>query len=111
MNFKYVLFLLLILLFYFYSCGNKSENNNNSLIVSKPDSSGLNSENLKNIYRYYNGTKDKFKIWIVDGAKVRKQIFNEFIYGGNSERYPFIPEDEIWIDTLASSMSLKHSFL
>lgn len=103
MNSKYVLYLLLIPIFYFYSCGNKIDNNNNSLTISKPDSSGINFANLKSIYRYYNGSKDKFKIWIVDGAKIRKDIFNEFLYGGNSERYPFIPEDEIWIDNSISS--------
>ena len=55
------------------------------------------------IYRYYCGEKDGFKIWIVDGARIRKEISNEFIYGGNPERYTFIPGNEIWIDNSVSS--------
>jgi hypothetical protein len=49
------------------------------------------------------GEKDGFKIWIVDGAVIRKNIFNEFIYGGNDRRYTFVPEGEIWIDNSVSS--------
>jgi hypothetical protein len=56
-----------------------------------------------NIYRYYCGEKDSFKIWIVDGALIRKNIFNEFVYGGNDERYPFVPLNEIWIDNSISA--------
>lgn len=57
----------------------------------------------QSVYRYYFGEKDGFKVWIVDGALVRKNIFNEFIYGGNDERYPFVPLNEIWIDNSISS--------
>lgn len=55
------------------------------------------------VYRYYIGEKDGLKIWIVDGSAIRKNIFNEFIYGGNDERYPFVPLNEIWIDNSISS--------
>ena len=57
----------------------------------------------QSVYRYYWGEKDGFKIWIVDGALIRKDIFNEFIFGGNDERYPFVPLNEIWIDNSISS--------
>ena len=57
----------------------------------------------QSIYRYFWGEKDGFKVWIVDGALIRKNIFNEFIYGGNDERYPFVPLKEIWIDNSISS--------
>lgn len=66
----------------------------------KPDSSEQNNER---IYRYFWGEKDGFKIWIVDGAHVRKDFFSEFLYGGNNERYPFVPDREIWIDNSVSS--------
>jgi hypothetical protein len=55
------------------------------------------------VYRYSCGEKDGFKIWIVDGAKVRREIFNEYLYGGNPERYTFVPDDEIWIDNSISA--------
>ena len=55
------------------------------------------------IYRYYCGEKDGFKIWIVDGPLVRRKIFDEFLYGGNPERYTFVPEGEIWIDNSISA--------
>jgi len=50
-----------------------------------------------NFYRYYWGEKNGFKVWIIDGALIREKMFNEFLYGGNEERYPFVPEGEIWI--------------
>lgn len=58
---------------------------------------------LPGVYRYYCGEKDGYKIWIVDGASVRREIFNEFLYGGNPERYTFVPEGEIWIDNSISA--------
>lgn len=51
-----------------------------------------------NIYRYYCGKRNNFEVWIVDGVMIRKNIFNEFVYGGNEQRYPFVPQGEIWID-------------
>lgn len=53
------------------------------------------------------GEKDGYKIWIVDGASVRRDIFNEFLYGGNPQRYTFIPNDEIWIDNSISAEEYK----
>jgi hypothetical protein len=66
----------------------------------------------KSVYRAYFGEKNGYKVWIVDGAKIREEIFNEFIYGGNPQRYPFVPEGEIWIDNSISaeeySTTLSH---
>lgn len=50
------------------------------------------------IYRVPCGEKENKKIWIVDGLIIRREIYPEFLYGGNNERYPFIPKNEIWID-------------
>ncbi len=61
-----------------------------------------NSLDLKRLYGFYNGEYKGFKVWIVDGNYIRREIFNEFIYGGNDERYTFIPESEIWIDNSVS---------
>ena len=67
---------------------------------------------VKGVYRYYWGDKNGYKIWIVDGYKVRHKIFDEFLYGGNEQRYPFNPKGEIWIDNAVSceefEMTLAH---
>ncbi|HNY02592.1 MAG TPA: hypothetical protein PKG48_08395, partial [Bacteroidales bacterium] len=39
-----------------------------------------------------------YRVWIIDGNAVRRDIYNEFLYGGNEQRYPFVPKGEIWID-------------
>jgi hypothetical protein len=59
--------------------------------------------NQNDIYRYYYGVRESFKIWIVDGAFIRKNILSEFNYGGNSQRYTFVPDSEIWIDNSISA--------
>jgi hypothetical protein len=57
---------------------------------------------IGNVYRYYEGKKDNYDIWIVDGNQVRLKIFSSFLYGGNEQRYPFNPKGEIWIDNAIS---------
>ncbi|HNX65300.1 MAG TPA: hypothetical protein PKH02_00380 [Bacteroidales bacterium] len=54
------------------------------------------------LYRYYCGEKNNYKIWIVDGNRVRQCIYKEFLYGGNEQRYLFNPRGEIWIDNAIS---------
>ncbi|MFA4960500.1 MAG: hypothetical protein WC548_02445 [Candidatus Pacearchaeota archaeon] len=39
-----------------------------------------------------------FKVWIVDGNYVRKNIDEEFTNYGQHSRFNFIPENEFWID-------------
>jgi hypothetical protein len=55
------------------------------------------------IYRYFWGEKAGYKIWIIDGNRVRQKIYKEWLYGGNEQRYVFNPEGEIWIDNDISS--------
>jgi hypothetical protein len=57
-----------------------------------------NFPDIKRLYGFYNGEYKGFKVWTVDGNYIRREIYNEFIYGGNDERYTFVPESEIWID-------------
>jgi hypothetical protein len=38
------------------------------------------------------------KIWIVNGELVRSALFIEFTEGGHDKVYPFVPENEIWLD-------------
>lgn len=61
------------------------------------------------LYRFYCGEREGFNIWIVDGEFVRKYYFDEFIYGGNGERYTFIPTDEIWIDNGISAAEFEYT--
>src|SRR5437773_5538664 len=100
-NNQKIIFLLILVSILLYSCAKLEDNKNRNTSVTSPDS--IKNSVTKDIYRYFIGSKDKFKIWIVDGTKIRQLVFNEFIYGGNSERYPFILEDEIWIDNYISS--------
>jgi hypothetical protein len=60
------------------------------------------SETVPDIYRCYTGQKNGFDVWIIDGYKVRQKIYKEFLYGGNGQRYCYIPPKEIWIDNAIS---------
>ncbi len=42
--------------------------------------------------------RGRIAIWIVDGSYVRGHIDEEFTNFGQHYRFPFIPEDEFWID-------------
>ena len=64
---------------------------------------------VKNVYRVYAGHKEGKDVWIVDGLIVRRYIFNEFLYGGNNERYTFVPRNEIWIDNAISAEEYKYT--
>ena len=48
--------------------------------------------------------KSGLKIYVVDGQAIRDQYDVEFIQGGHSLHYDFIPKKEIWIDV---NVSLK----
>jgi hypothetical protein len=58
---------------------------------------------VDHIYRYLWGGKENYKIWIIDGNRVREKIYKEWLYGGNEQRYTFNPKGEIWIDNDISS--------
>jgi len=66
---------------------------------------------VENVYRNYYGERDSFKVWIVDGGVIREKIFGEFIYGGNDERYTFIPKLEIWIDNSISAKEFETTLI
>jgi hypothetical protein len=71
-----------------------------------------NQNSVDGIYRYYWGEKEGYKIWFVDGNRVRLKLYREFLYGGNEQRYLFNPKGEIWIDNAVSceefEMTLAH---
>ena len=42
--------------------------------------------------------RGSFRIWIVDGSYIRGHIDEEFTNFGQHFRFPFIPENELWLD-------------
>lgn len=70
------------------------------------------NSSVKDVYRYYWGDKEGYKVWFVDGNQVRLRLYREFLYGGNEQRYLFNPKGEIWIDNAVSceefEMTLAH---
>ena len=43
------------------------------------------------------------KIWVVDGTYIRGNIDEEFTNYGQHYRFPYIPENELWLDREATS--------
>ena len=39
-----------------------------------------------------------FKVFLVDGPKIRHTLDMDFTTGGNAGRYKYVPEGEIWVD-------------
>ena len=50
------------------------------------------------VYRVNCGEQNGCRVWIVDGAVVRRAIDPEFLFGGNGQRYLYVPPREIWVD-------------
>jgi len=48
-----------------------------------------------------------FKIWIVDGSYIRGKIDEEFTNFGQHYRFPYIPENEFWLDQEAANDEQK----
>ena len=66
---------------------------------------------LEGIYRLKVGKRKGFDVWIVDGAKVRRELYTDFLFGGNDGRYKFIPKGEIWIDNSISVEEAEFTIL
>jgi hypothetical protein len=64
---------------------------------------------LSGIYRIYLGSREKQKIWIVDGEKVAMELYSEFIMGGNDQRYRFNPPNDVWIDNRIGIEELEYT--
>lgn len=60
-------------------------------------------DDIPGVYRVYMGKIDSLSIYIVDGETVRREIYPDFIFGGNELRYTFVPHNEIWIDNSVSN--------
>lgn len=64
---------------------------------------------VKGVYRLMSGRANGMDICIVDGPFVRRNIYHEFLYGGNDERYLFVPRGEIWIDNSISAEEYRYT--
>ncbi len=64
---------------------------------------------VNGVYRILIENKDGMKIWIVDGLVIRREIFAEFVYGGNPAPYLFVPKNEIWIDHAISVEEFEYT--
>ncbi len=116
---KFLSILLVFFFFNFFQFGNSKRCISSSLPVScfqteqnwnAPDSLQKDGERIiHNVYRVPLGEKNGNKIWIVDGLVIRREIFCEFLYGGNDERYIFVPMNEIWIDHAITAEEYKYT--
>src|SRR5450759_3138456 len=61
------------------------------------------------VYRMHIGVRDGFDIWIVDGGTVRREIYPEFLFGGNPQRYLFVPRREIWVDNAVAAEEFAYT--
>jgi hypothetical protein len=56
------------------------------------------TESFKPPYLEKDDTRGDYQVWIVDGAFIRGHIDEEFTNFGQHYRYPYIPQNEFWID-------------
>jgi len=61
----------------------------------------------KKIYLKKLGQRGGIDIWRVDGSLIRKELDREFTNFGQHYRFPFIPEDEFWLDKEAKPNERK----
>jgi hypothetical protein len=80
-----------------------------NLITIYPGFAQTKSNEISGIYRFINEKIEGYQICIVDGSLIRQEIYPEFLYGGNEQRYLFIPKNEIWIDNAISVEEYKYT--
>ena len=59
--------------------------------------------NKKNFYLKKIDQRGHIEVWLVDGKKVRRDVNEEFTNFGQHFHFPFIPENEFWLDNEATS--------
>lgn len=66
------------------------------------------------LWKTVQGKAGPVQVWIVNGLMVRNTTKTDFVEGGHAYVYPFMPEDEIWIEDQVSeeerSFVLLHEF-
>ncbi len=64
---------------------------------------------LENFYRVLLGKREGQNVWIVDGAKVMRELYPAFVMGGNDQRYRFNPTGDIWLDNRIGAIELEYT--
>lgn len=64
---------------------------------------------LQDFYRVYLGRREGQDVWIVDGAKVVRELYPAFVMGGNDQRYRFNPNGDIWLDNRIGAIELEYT--
>jgi hypothetical protein len=64
---------------------------------------------LRDFYRVYLGRRQGQHIWIVDGARVVRDLYPPFVMGGNDQRYRFNPVNDLWIDNRIGGIELEYT--
>lgn len=49
-------------------------------------------------------------VYIVDGDYIRSNINVDFVEGGNSEVYDYVPKDEIWVEEMKDRKEMWFNF-
>jgi hypothetical protein len=52
------------------------------------------------------GRRNGFRIYLVDGQKIRDRVKIDFTMGGHHWVYSFIPKNEVWIDSRLSQKDI-----
>lgn len=67
---------------------------------------------VKRIYRQLYKRLGDVTVWLVDGPRVRQYFDGDYTFAGHGYKYPFIPKNEIWLDSAMSCeqayFALKH---
>lgn len=50
-------------------------------------------------------------VYLVDGERIRNEIYTDFTMGGTEARYAFIPRGEVWIESTLSPFDRKATLL
>lgn len=56
------------------------------------------AETLKPPYLRRDDRRGEIQVWMVDGSYIREHLDEEFTNFGQHYRYPYIPDNEFWID-------------
>jgi hypothetical protein len=67
------------------------------VFCNSPSGVGV-TEPLKPPYLEKIGDRDGVEVWSVDGSYIRGHLDEEFTNFGQHYRFPYIPENELWID-------------
>lgn len=55
------------------------------------------------------GERDGKQVFLVDGGKIRDKIDVDFALGGNSARYSYVPEGELWVENTGSKKDVANT--